>query len=1510
MAIFIGTAANDTLVGTSDADTLTGLGGDDSLAGKQGADVLEGGEGDDRLIGGAGDDQLDGGAGFDYAVYDDATSAVSVDLTIASAQATGGGGTDTLKNIEGLVGSNFADRLIGDGDANTLFGGYGDDTLMGGGGADILDGGQGADLLDGGDGFDFADYSSVSSSGVTVDLSLTGSQGFQGQNDTLLNIEGVIGSSFSDILKAGRNGSTLHGGAGGDALYGGVGDDTLYGGDGNDLFYIGVGADKVDGGAGNDTLHLIAGAAGLTADFRLVWGGGIATVNGAAVSGIEALGAITASNQGDTIIVGAGYADRVTLDGLDGADTLMGGSGSDLIYGGLGRDTIDGGAGDDYLFIDFDDLLVEGGAGKDLVLFERNTFGFTAINVDLSGLWGGGSGYINSLELRGVEKFEAFKTSNANDTVRVGAGVADVGLVVDLGAGDDVAYGGAGMDSFAGGDGADTLYGGGGSDGLSGGLGRDRLYGEDGNDRLVMGDGDVVDGGAGFDTIAFSLDRDGDGMNLDLRAVWGGGVGTFNGGTVVNVENILDVHGTNANDVLMIGDGVIPQIDYGAYAGREVFYGQIIRGYSGDDTIVGSGGGDKIYGDHGSDRLSGGAGDDLIVMDGDDTIDGGAGSDTLSFGGWWFRPSQAINIDLRPNWDGVIDAKIKNIERIGDAYGSDLADRIIIGERYTVGVGINAGDGDDYIIGSGGNDGLEGWGGNDTLNGGSGDDILLGGQGDDFLEGAAGNDIAQFGGASTDYSWSMGADGLVTVRDLRAIPYDGVDTLKNIEILLFSDKSVTLSGTTGITVTGSPAADKLTGSANNDVLRGEGGDDVLEGLAGDDILDGGAGFDVVSFASSLGPVTVVLGQTLQQNTGMGLDQFISIEGVIGSAYGDRITGSSLADKLDGGGGDDWIFGADGDDMIDGGEGRDTVEYMGRSTTYSWTHSADGSWVVKDLLGIMQAGTDTLRNVEVLKFEDKTVTLSVPSGLITGGDGADALSGSAGNDIIRAGGGADVISSSAGDDVYDGGSGYDYVFFSDSKRGISIDLMISGPQDTGEGLDTFIDIESIGGTRYDDVLRGDNGYNDLQGYGGADIIDGRGGDDNLSGHDGDDIVRGGDGNDLMSGGAGNDQLFGENGDDTIVVSGGAEAVGSDLIDGGAGFDTLWFSFDTGVTVDLGRTDGQQIASNGWLTIRNIENLHGSAHADRLTGNNAYNVFQGWNGNDVIDGGGGIDTVVMRGFVRDFAITWTQDGWIVADKRPAVVPTSGVEYDGVDTLRNIEFAIFYDKFVTLGDGMVFAGDQILRTTTGQAAPLVADLSARLAAATINRSQAIKAIVDAADATTSVASMSYQFFTGKVPTALGVDFLISPTGGNSGNLNSELYAKFNTVNRYINFAMNLGKFGEAKDSFAAAYGSLTLFEATKKAYGVIFGATPNDAKVAQLLDGRVDFLASFSGDPAEGIGTKAAMVGFLLAAAATENVGVIARSNDAWLTDLADGSAPFAVNLIDPANGYYKADFIYGA
>jgi len=221
---------------------------------------------------------------------------------------------------------------------------------------------------------------------------------------------------------------------------------------------------------------------------------------------------------------------------------------------------------------------------------------------------------------------------------------------------------------------------------------------------------------------------------------------------------------------------------------------------------------------------------------------------------------------------------------------------------------------------------------------------------------------------------------------------------------------------------------------------------------------------------------------------------------------------------------------------------------------------------------------------------------------------------------------------------------------------------------------------------------------------------------------------------------------------------------------------------------------------------------------------------------------------------------------------------------------------------------AAAAILRTTGAQD-PQVADVVSKAQQGALSASAVVAQMLTLAHATTSVASMSYEFFTGKVPSYGGIDFLVSPTGPNANNLNSAYYQRFSLENRYINFAVNLGKFGEGKAQFEAKYGSLSFFDATREAYKTIFGGTPTDAKIHALIDTRIDYFASYGGDGATGLGTKAAMVGWLLAEAVKADVGVMAKSNDAWLTDLSDGTAPYAVDILDPAKGYYKAEFVFG-
>ena len=99
------------------------------------------------MTGGLGNDTMYGFAGVDTVSYAEATSGVTVNLSVTSAQNTGAAGIDTLAQFENLAGSAFADTLTGDWQNNGLFGNFGDDTLTGGSGADILTGGTGNDTF-------------------------------------------------------------------------------------------------------------------------------------------------------------------------------------------------------------------------------------------------------------------------------------------------------------------------------------------------------------------------------------------------------------------------------------------------------------------------------------------------------------------------------------------------------------------------------------------------------------------------------------------------------------------------------------------------------------------------------------------------------------------------------------------------------------------------------------------------------------------------------------------------------------------------------------------------------------------------------------------------------------------------------------------------------------------------------------------------------------------------------------------------------------------------------------------------------------------------------------------------------------------------------------------------------------------------------------------------------------------------------------------------------------------
>ena len=281
------TAQNTVGAGT---DTVSAF---ENLRGSAFNDLLTGDSGINTIEGGAGNDSINGSAGSDTASYEHATAAVLVGLLgQAAPQDTRGAGTDTLTNMEHLLGSAFNDTLGGDAGANrlageagndVLFGDGGNDTLLGGAGNDILYGGAGNDSMSGGlgddvyvvdaladsvvenadEGFDTA-FVTVSGWALSANVeqaylygSVTVQAGVGGADTLVGNV-----SNLASLLDGNGGDDQLWGNGGNDTLRGGAGDDVLRGQSGDDVLIGGSGNDKLVGGTGADVFTFDAGGWG------------------------------------------------------------------------------------------------------------------------------------------------------------------------------------------------------------------------------------------------------------------------------------------------------------------------------------------------------------------------------------------------------------------------------------------------------------------------------------------------------------------------------------------------------------------------------------------------------------------------------------------------------------------------------------------------------------------------------------------------------------------------------------------------------------------------------------------------------------------------------------------------------------------------------------------------------------------------------------------------------------------------------------------------------------------------------------------------------------------------------------------------------------------------------------------------------------------------------------------------------------------------------------------------
>ncbi|HZF96318.1 MAG TPA: M10 family metallopeptidase C-terminal domain-containing protein, partial [Allosphingosinicella sp.] len=318
------------------------------------------------------------------------------------------------------------------------------------------------------------------------------------------------------------------------------------------------------------------------------------------------------------------------------------------------------------------------------------------------------------------------------------------------------------------------------------------------------------------------------------------------------------------------------------------------------------------------------------------------------------------------------------------------------------------GSGDDRILGNQAANRLEGRGGADWLDGGEGADTLVGGEGSDtYIVDHAGDVVIELAGqgasdkvvASVSWTLAEGAE---------------VETLE-------------LSGTSVAprTLTGNSFANSLLGTSGNDILDGGAGADTMSGGDGDDLYIVDTAADSIIDSGGNDTVRSSVSWTL----GIALEN-LELAGAAVSGIGNLWTNV--------------ITGTDGANLLDGREGGDRLIGKGGDDVYIVDHIAD--MVVEELNG----GTDEVRtalseyrlgaNVERL-----TGTNADPAAgqRLYGNALGNMITGSAFTDHIEGGEGNDVLADLGGGGTMDGGVGDDRISLLRESGGSSEAHILSG-----------------------------------------------------------------------------------------------------------------------------------------------------------------------------------------------------------------------------------------------------------------------------------------------------------------------------------------------------------------------------------------------------------------------------------------------------------------------------------
>jgi Ca2+-binding RTX toxin-like protein len=417
----------------------------------------------------------------------------------------------------------------------------------------------------------------------------------------------------------------------------------------------------------------------------------------------------------------------------------------------------------------------------------------------------------------------------------------------------------------------------------------------------------------------------------------------------------------------------------------------ILIGSEGDDTFWGDGGNDTIEGGAGNDQVEAGDGDDIITdLGGDDNLKGNGGNDVIQGG-------QGFNLilggtgsdfiitgeDVSETFAGAGNDFILGAQMNLPTFGNEGDDWIEIGTSDGAGGDNFDPQEDSTVIG---HDVFITGGGFDEADGEGGDDIMVFSDGEDHFGGGGGFDWASYANDQLGVTADLNTNDLI--EPPVAPSNQGIlDRFADVEGLSGSDFADVLRGDDA-TVADIDIAGPLNGVltriglinglqdllgagvtsfGTGNIILGGGGSDIIEGRGGDDLIDGDkslnvrisvrSGFDANGpFATEIATFDSLSDPTLLQNMLDGTWNPGQLQIVREILTGDD-------------GFDTAVFSAPFNDPITGANNYNIfVNDNGTAADFS----DDIVTVIDNVAG--RDGTDTLKGIERLQFNDLSITL--------------------------------------------------------------------------------------------------------------------------------------------------------------------------------------------------------------------------------------------------------------------------------------------------------------------------------------------------------------------------------------------------------------------------------------------------------------------------------------------------------------------------------------------------------